>query len=95
MKNALKISKIIQPFKKKIEIEGDKSISIRWALLASQALGKSRSYNLLNSEDVISTLNCLRKLGIKVKFSKKSCEITGNGLNGFDYKKNISPKSSV
>ena len=89
MKNALKISKIIQPFKKKIEIEGDKSISIRWALLASQALGKSRSYNLLNSEDVISTLNCLRKLGIKVKFSKKSCEITGNGLNGFDYKKNI------
>ena len=52
-------------------------------------MGKSRSYNLLNSEDVISTLNCLRKLGIKVKFSKKSCEITGNGPNGFKYKKNI------
>ena len=89
MKNNIKISKIIYPFKKKIEIEGDKSISIRWALLASQALGKSKSYNLLKSEDVINTLACLKKLGIKIKLSKKTCEITGNGLNGFDYKKNI------
>ena len=57
MKNILKISNIISPFKKEINIEGDKSISIRWALLASQANGKSISYNLLKSEDVINTLN--------------------------------------
>ena len=35
MKNSLKISKVIKPFKKTLKIEGDKSISIRWALLAS------------------------------------------------------------
>ena len=87
MKNSLKINEIIKPFNKKLEIEGDKSLSIRWALLASQALGKSKAYNLLKSEDVINTLNCLKKLGIKVKFSKNYCEIFGRGINGFDYKK--------
>ena len=62
MRDILKIDQTIKPFNKKIEIEGDKSLSIRWALLASQTTGKSVSYNLLKSEDVISTLNCLRKI---------------------------------
>ena len=89
MKDQLKISKKIKPFDKIIEVEGDKSLSIRWALLASQARGRSRSYNLLKSEDVISTLECLKKLGININISKKYCEIIGKGLNGFNYKKNI------
>ena len=89
MSNFIKIFKPISPFNKSISIEGDKSLSIRWALLASQAKGKSTCYNLLRSEDVINTLNCLRKLGIKIRLSSKFCEITGNGLNGFRYKKNI------
>ena len=55
-------TKKIASFNKEIVIEGDKSLSIRWALLASQADGKSVSTNLLKSEDVISTLNCLKKL---------------------------------
>ena len=89
MNKVLKISKKIKPFKKSLIIEGDKSLSIRWSLLASQASGVSRSFNLLKSEDVIDTLNCLKKLGIKIKFNKKFCEIKGEGLNGFKYKKNI------
>ena len=70
MSKNLIIKNTIPPFKKKILIEGDKSISIRWALLASQAEGKSRAYNILKSEDVISTLECLKKLGVKVKLLK-------------------------
>ena len=89
MKKKLKIFRTIKPFNKTLKMEGDKSISIRWALLASQAVGKSKSYNLLQSEDVINTLHCLRKLGVKIKNSKNSCEIVGGGLNSFDYKKNI------
>ena len=89
MKNSVEINETIKPFNKSIDIEGDKSLSIRWALLASQAIGRSKSFNLLRSEDVINTLNCLKKLGIKIKLSNKFCEITGNGLNGFCYKKNI------
>ena len=79
----IKICKKIKSFDKTLIIEGDKSLSIRWALLSSQSNTKSKSYNLLLSEDVISTLNCLRKLGVKVKISKGCCEISGVGLNGF------------
>ena len=89
MKKYIKISNKIKPFNKSINIEGDKSLSIRWALLASQARGKSTCLNLLRSEDVISTLNCLKKLGTKIRLSKNTCEIIGNGLNGFKYKKKI------
>ena len=64
------INKKIKNFKKKISISGDKSLSIRWALMASQATGKSKAYNLLNSEDVLSTINCLKKLGTKVTIKK-------------------------
>ena len=58
MLNKIKIKNTIKPFNKVLEIEGDKSLSIRWALLASQANGKSKSINLLKSEDVLSTLSC-------------------------------------
>ena len=58
MKKYVEIKKRIRPFNKVLKIEGDKSLSIRWALLASQAKGKSTSYNLLRSEDVLSTLDC-------------------------------------
>ena len=83
------IHKKINFFKKQIFVSGDKSLSIRWALLASQALGKSKAYNLLKSEDVINTLKCLKKLGVKIKLKKNYTEIVGNGLNSFNYKKNI------
>ena len=88
MSNFIRINKKIFPFNKKITIDGDKSLSIRWALLASQASGKSRAYKILRSEDVLSTLNCLKKLGTKIRLKKKYCEIIGKGLNSFTYKKN-------
>ena len=89
MKNNIEIFESIKPFNKNLDIEGDKSLSIRWALMASQANGKSKSYNLLKSEDVINTLKCLKKLGVKIRLYNNSCEIEGRGLNGFNYKKNL------
>ena len=85
----IKIKNKIQRFNKNLSIEGDKSLSIRWALIASQSKFKSRSINLLLSDDVINTLKCLRKLGVKIKISKNFCEINGVGLNGFKYKKSL------
>ena len=79
----------IQKFKKTLEVDGDKSISIRWLLLASQAIGISKAKNLLKSEDVFSAISCLKQLGIKIKFSNNICTIHGRGINGFKYKKNI------
>ncbi len=85
----IKIKNKIKKFNKVLSIEGDKSLSIRWALIASQSEYKSKSVNLLLSEDVINTLKCLRKLGVKIKIKKNFCEINGVGLNGFRYKKNL------
>ena len=89
MTNYLKIEKKIKGFNKEIEVSGDKSLSIRWVLLASQATGRSKAYNLLMSEDVLAAINAIKKLGIKVNVYKNYCEIFGNGINGFKYKKNL------
>jgi 3-phosphoshikimate 1-carboxyvinyltransferase len=89
MSKFLLIKKKVQKFNKKIHVSGDKSLSIRWVLLASQATGKSKGYNLLMSEDVLAALDSIKKLGIKVRKYKNYCEILGNGINGFQYKKGI------
>ena len=87
VQNFLKINKKIGSFKKKILVDGDKSLSIRWALLSSQGVGQSIAKNILKSEDLINTLNCLKKLGVKIKLKKNICKIEGVGINGFAYKK--------
>ena len=90
MSNIFVIKKKIRSFKNRvINVSGDKSLSIRWVLLASLADGKSKAFNLLNSDDVKATINAIKKLGIKVKLRKDFCEIYGKGLDGYEYKKNI------
>ncbi|MBK68892.1 MAG: 3-phosphoshikimate 1-carboxyvinyltransferase [Legionellales bacterium] len=88
MPNHILINKKIRKFKKEIEVSTDKSLSIRTVLLASQAVGKSKISNLLESEDVINTLKAIKKLGIKYEKKGKIYEIQGFGLNGFSPKKN-------
>ena len=88
MKNTVTINNKIKSYKnKKIFLPGDKSISIRFVLLSSLANGKSVAKNLLLSEDVINTIECVRKFGIKINLNKKKCEIFGQGLFGYKYKK--------
>ena len=89
MSDSIVIKKKIQNYDKKIEISGDKSISIRWVLLSSLAEGVSTAKNLLMSEDVSATINAIKKLGIKVNINKNICKVTGNGINGYKYRKNI------
>ena len=49
MKKSIHINKIINVYKNKsIKVSGDKSLSIRFAILASLAEGKSKAKNLLN-----------------------------------------------
>ena len=85
----LYISQKVKKFKKSLKVDGDKSISIRWLLLASQAIGISKAKNLLRSEDVLSAVQCLKKLGVRINFANNNCTIYGRGINGFKYKKNI------
>jgi len=88
MKKYVLIGDKIKKFKKKIIVSADKSLSIRWVLMAAQAAGVSTAYNLLNSEDVNNALIAVKKLGVKVIKKKKICQINGVGLNGFSLKNN-------
>jgi len=89
MPNSIVIKKKLKNFNKKIIVSGDKSISIRWVLLASLANGNSKAQNLLISEDVKAAIKTVRKLGIKVILNSKFCKIYGKGIDGFKYKKNL------
>ena len=67
VKNTVTINNKIKSYKiKKFFLPGDKSISIRFVLLSSLAFGKSVAKNLLLSDDVINTINSVKKLGIKI-----------------------------
>ena len=89
MSNYITVRKKITSFNKTITVSGDKSLSIRWVLFASLSNGKSKAKNLLMSDDVIAAIKAVKKLGIKVKLKNNLCEIYGNGINGYKYKKNI------
>ncbi len=89
MNNHIKISHKIKTFNNSIKVDGDKSISIRCVLLASQAIGTSRIYNLLESDDVLHTLRSIKKLGINYEKRKKYYLIKGFGLNGFNTHKKV------
>ena len=69
---------------------GDKSISHRILILASQTIGKSKITNLLESEDVINTLKAMRLLGSQIKKKANKYYVYGVPPGGlFQPKKNI------
>ena len=79
----------ISDFKKKIIVDSDKSISIRSFLIGSISNNISHVKNVLESDDVFSSINCLKKLGVKIrKKSSQSYTIHGKGLGSFNIKKN-------
>ena len=87
MPNLFRLKKRINSFNKTIAVSGDKSISIRWVLFSSLADGMSSAQNLLLSDDVLTAINAIKKLGIKVRLNKKRCTIYGKGINGYCFKK--------
>ena len=64
----------IQSFKRVIEVDPDKSISIRSFLIGAISYDISSVENVLESEDVLSTIKCLKSLGVRIK-KKKNLEI--------------------
>ena len=63
-----------------IQVPGDKSISHRALIFGACALGTTTISNLLESEDVFSTLKALQKMGVKITKSQYDWKILGNGL---------------
>ena len=63
---SLYVSKPIKPYNKTIKVDSDKSISIRSFLIGAISHNVSVVKNVLESDDVFSCINCLRKLGVKI-----------------------------
>ena len=65
-----------------VSLPGDKSISHRYAMIASLAEGESRIRNYSTGADCHSTLSCMRALGVGVEGSGTEFVIRGKGLHG-------------
>src|SRR5919201_6327524 len=73
----------------RVRLPGDKSISHRYAMLASLADGPSVIYGYSTGADCASTLGCLRSLGVPIDQIKRDrqtgihLEILGLQVGGF------------
>jgi 3-phosphoshikimate 1-carboxyvinyltransferase len=65
-----------------LEVPGDKSISHRYAMLASLAEGASEITHYSAAADCRSTLDCFSRLGVKIEIQGDCVRITGLGLEG-------------
>jgi 3-phosphoshikimate 1-carboxyvinyltransferase len=65
-------------------VPGDKSISHRYAILASLAEGSSRLQNYAPGADCRSTLTCLHALGVDIQeTAEQTVTLHGRGFGGF------------
>ncbi len=66
----------------RLSVPGDKSISHRALMLGAIAEGQSRIRGLASGEDVRSTMNCLRQLGVSIQKQNGEIIVEGRGLSG-------------
>jgi len=79
----------IKGFNKSINVDSDKSLSIRSILIGSISQNISTAKNVLESEDVKSAIATCRKLGVKIiKVKTGHYKIYGKGLGSLFAKKN-------
>ena len=74
------MNKKLEGIKVEVKIPGDKSISHRAFMISSISKGKVKINNFLYSEDLISTIRCLKNLGVKIEINNKEAIVHGNGL---------------
>ncbi len=72
-----------------LRVPGDKSISHRAVMLSSISKGIAQIDNLLESEDVLSTINIFKECGIEISKAGKTYYINGKGLYGLKEPENI------
>jgi 3-phosphoshikimate 1-carboxyvinyltransferase len=65
-----------------LEVPGDKSISHRYAMLASLAEGASDITHFSAAADCRSTLDCFSQLGVKIDIQGDRVRVAGLGLEG-------------
>ena len=70
------------PLRGEITVPGDKSISHRALILGALAEGETEISGFLAGEDCLSTVDCLRKLGVEIAVQESTVRVAGVGLYG-------------
>ncbi|GGE33593.1 3-phosphoshikimate 1-carboxyvinyltransferase [Streptococcus himalayensis] len=65
-----------------VRVPGDKSISHRSIMFGSLAEGVTKVYGILRGEDVLSTMQVFRELGVEIEDKGDVVEIHGVGFHG-------------
>lgn len=78
----MKLQTNINQLKGSIRVPGDKSISHRSIIFGSLAEGETKVYDILRGEDVLSTMQVFRDLGVEIDDTDGVITIKGVGMNG-------------
>ena len=77
------VSHRVEKFTGSITVPGDKSISHRALIIAASAIGESNIYGLLEGEDVMTTANALKCLGVHIEKTRVGTwSVHGRGVGG-------------
>ncbi|NQG18830.1 3-phosphoshikimate 1-carboxyvinyltransferase [Streptococcus suis] len=71
-----------------VRVPGDKSISHRSIIFGSLAKGVTRVHDILRGEDVLSTMQVFRDLGVTIEDNGDVVEVHGVGFDGLQAPKN-------
>ena len=65
-----------------VRVPGDKSISHRGVMLGALAKGQTEIHGFLMGADCLSTIDCFRKLGVRINIYSDTVVVEGMGLRG-------------
>lgn len=68
-----------------LTVPGDKSISHRALMFGAMANGTTKIAKILHSDDVTSTINALKAVGVKISEANGITEVVGKGVNNLNY----------
>ena len=84
----MKLSTNVKGLKGRIRVPGDKSISHRSIIFGSLAKGVTTVRDILGGEDVLSTMQVFRDLGVQIEDDGNLVKIHGVGFEGLQAPKN-------
>ena len=82
MRAGMKLKTNIKHLNGSIRVPGDKSISHRSIIFGSLAEGETKVYDILRGEDVLSTMQVFRDLGVEIEDKDGVVTIQGVGMGG-------------
>ena len=84
----MKLSTNVKGLKGRIRVPGDKSVSHRSIIFGSLAKGVTTVRDILRGEDVLSTMQVFRDLGVQIEDDGNLVKIHGVGFEGLQAPKN-------